>query len=66
METKIVYLDNLSDEKWDLIKRLVPKSKKGGRPPTDRRQGLNAIFYILRSGCSWQMFPKDCLKWQTV
>jgi putative transposase len=66
METKIVYPDDLSDEEWDLIKRLVPKGKNGGRPPTDRRQVLNAIFYILRSGCSWRMLPKDYPKWQTV
>jgi len=66
METKIVYPDDLSDEEWNLIKYLVPKGKSGGRPPTDRRQVLNAIFYILRSGCSWPMLPKDYPKWQTV
>lgn len=66
METKIVYPDDLSDEEWDLIKHLVPKGKSGGRPPTDRRQVLNAIFYILRGGCSWRMLPKDYPKWQTV
>jgi len=66
METNIVYPDDLSDEEWDLIKDLVPKGKKGGRPPTDRRPVLNAIFYILRGGCSWRMLPRDYPKWQTV
>lgn len=66
MDKKIIYPDDLSDKEWDLIKHLVPKGKIGDRPPTDRRQVLNAIFYILRSGCSWRMLPKDYPKWQTV
>ena len=57
MKTNIIYPDDLSDEEWNLIKHLIPKGKTGGRPPTDRRQVLNAIFYILR--CSWRMLPKD-------
>jgi putative transposase len=56
----------LNHEDRFLIKHLVPKGKSGGRPPTDRRRVLNAIFYILRSGCSWRMLPKDYPKWQTV
>jgi len=66
MDKNIVYPDDLSNEEWDLIKNLVPKGKNGGRPPTDRRRVLNAIFYILRSGCSWRLLPKDYPKWQTV
>ena len=66
METNIVYPDDLSDGEWNLIKQLVPQGKSGGRPPTDRRRVLNAIFYVLRSGCSWRMLSKDYPKWQTV
>lgn len=62
METKIIYPDDLSDEEWDLIKHLVPKGKSVGRLPTDRRQVLNAIFYILRSGCNWRMLLKAYLR----
>lgn len=66
MGNNIIYPDDLTDEEWALIKHLIPKGKSGGRPPTDRRQVLNAIFYLLRSGCSWRMLPKDYPKWQTV
>jgi putative transposase len=30
------------------------------------REILNGIFYVLRSGCSWRMLPKDLPRWQTV
>lgn len=66
MNEDIIYPDDLSDEERDLIKHLVPKGKSGGRPPSNRRQIINAIFYVLRSGCSWRMLPKDYPKWQTV
>lgn len=66
MDENIIYPDDLTDEEWKFIKDLVPKGKTGGRPPTDRRRVLNAMFYILRSGCSWRLLPKDYPKWQTV
>ena len=53
------YPSDLSDEQWRIIDRLLPKRLRRGRPPIDRRQVINAIFYVLRSGCQWRMLPGD-------
>ncbi len=39
---------------------------KRGRRPHPRRLILNALFYVLRSGCAWRLLPKDFPPWQTV
>jgi putative transposase len=62
-----VYPTDLTDQQWQLIESLVPPSKAGGRPRTvDMREILNAIFYILASGCAWRMLPHDLPPWSTV
>jgi transposase len=54
------YPTDLSDQQWHVIKSLIPPSKAGGRPRTvEMREILNAIFYILASGCGWRMLPHD-------
>ena len=46
---------------------LIPKSKPGGRPQSvDRREILNAIFYLVRGGIQWRMLPHDFPPWGTV
>jgi len=61
------YPSDLSDAEWDVIRRLLPASKPGGRPrTTDLRAVLNAIFYVLRSGCAWRMLPHDFPPYSTV
>src|SRR5438045_1300783 len=65
------YPTDLTDEEWDQIKALVPVPKSGkakrGRPiKLDRRSLINAIFYVVRSGCAWRLLPKDFGPWQTV
>jgi transposase len=61
------YPSDLTDEQWDLIRPLLPKAHKRGRP---RKAGLrpmvNAILYILCSGCQWRMLPHDFPPWGTV
>lgn len=62
------YATDLTDDEWDILAPLVPqpvKSPKGGRPPTDRREIMNGIRYIIRSGCAWRLIPHDLPKWQT-
>ena len=45
----------------------VPSPNKRGRPRTHcTREILNAIFYVLKSGCSWRLLPKDFPPWETV
>lgn len=57
----------LSDEQWDLIADLFPAPAKTGRPPTDRRRVVDAIFWIMRTGAPWRDLPEDDFcPWETV
>ncbi|HSD85468.1 MAG TPA: transposase, partial [Anaerolineae bacterium] len=61
------YPTDLTDEEWRILEPLAPAIKSGGRPANyTRREILNAILYVLRSGCQWRMFPHDLPNWQTV
>lgn len=65
------YPTDLTDRQWGIIVPLIPPAKSndtvGGKERTaDMREVLNAIFYLLRSGCSWRMLPHDFPKWRTV
>jgi transposase len=53
------YPSDITDAQWALIERHLPVYP-GGRPrKTDLRDVVNAIFYILRTGCQWRYLPKD-------
>src|SRR5436190_14171455 len=57
----------LTDEQWELIEPLIPiKSATTGRPPKDRRQMLNGIFWILGTGAPWRDLPERFGPWQSV
>jgi transposase len=61
------YATDLRDTEWALLEPLVPQPKTGGRPAKwSRRELLNAIFYLLRSGEAWRLLPHDFPPWQTV
>lgn len=61
------YPSDLSDIEWFLFASLIPTAKAVGRPRSVcMREILNAIFYVLRSGCAWRMLPHDFPAWQTV
>ena len=61
------YPSDLSDTEWQIIGRLLPAAKAGGRPrTTELRSVVNAIFYVLRSGCAWRMLPQDFPPFPTV
>lgn len=58
--TGLRYPSDLSDGEWALVAALIPPAKHGGRPRTaDAREVLNAIFYLLSTGCQWRALPKD-------
>jgi putative transposase len=51
---------DLTDEEWQRIEPHLPVSKLGGRPRVHSlREILNAIFYLVRSDCTWRMMPHD-------
>jgi putative transposase len=61
------YPTDLKDGQWANIAHLVPAPKPGGRPAKyNRRDIVNAVFYVLRSGCSWRMLPHDFPAWDAV
>jgi putative transposase len=65
--TRKSYSTDLSDNEWDLLEPFMPAEKVRGRKRTvDLREILNAIFYIIRTGCQWRMLPHDLPAWRTV
>jgi putative transposase len=51
---------DLSDREWERLEPLIPPAKPGGRPrKTDMRSAMNAIFYLLRTGCPWRYLPPE-------
>lgn len=57
----------LTDEQWELVHPILPPRKaKTGRPPSDPRQMLNGILWILRTGAPWRDLPERLGPWQTV
>ena len=61
------YDSDLTDNEYAVLEPLLPCPKRRGRPRSViLREVLNAIFYILRSGCQWRMLPKDFPPYQTA
>ncbi len=61
------YLTDLSDAEWECIEGLLPTPENEGRPRLHcLREILNAIFYVVRSGCAWRLLPHDFPPWKTV
>lgn len=61
------YPSDLTDTQWALIEPLVPAPFKDGRRPKHRRRDLvDAILYVARTGCAWRALPADFPPWQTV
>src|SRR5215204_2661849 len=58
MKPRRSYSSDLSDEEWQILQPLVPEAKPGGRPRIHQtRELLDAIFYVVRGGCAWRLFP---------
>jgi transposase len=54
------YPSDLIDAEWALIAAMIPPARRGGRPrDVNVREVLNAIFYVLLTGCQWKALPKD-------
>ena len=61
------YPSDLTNEQWQLIRPLLPPPSRVGRPrEVCRRQVVNAILYVNRTGCQWRQLPRDFPKWRTV
>ena len=61
------YPSDLTDAEWALVAPLIRPAKHGGRPrKVDVREVLNAVFYVLSTGCQWSALPKDLPPKSTV
>jgi transposase len=60
------YDSDLTDTQWEYLQPMLPKARKRGRPPTDRRLILHAILYVLKGGIPWRLLPANFPPWQTV
>ena len=54
------YPSDLRDAEWARLAPLIPEALPGGRPrKPDMRAAINAILYLLRTGCRWRYLPRD-------
>ena len=60
------YPSDLTDDQWAIIEPLIPVNSVGRPREVDMREVLNAIFYLNRSGCQWDMLPHDLPAKSTV
>lgn len=58
-----VYPSNLSSSHWQYISKFLDVQRHRKH---DLREVMNAILYIVKSGCQWRMLPSDFPKWQLV
>jgi putative transposase len=61
------YPTDLSDDEWHCISPHLPEPAGWGRPKLHGlRAILDAVFYVLKSGCPWRLLPRDFPPWKTV
>lgn len=64
------YPSDISKNGWRQLKKLFtwpePATGKAGRPAADFQEVINAIFYVVKTGCSWRSMPHDLVAWQTA
>jgi transposase len=67
MDTRQPYPSDLTDREWAQVERFIPAPKPGGRPAKyERREIVNALLYLDRTGCQWRALPHDFPPWESV
>ena len=65
--SQLRYPSDLTNEEWALVEPMIPPAKRGGGKRTaDMREVLNAVMYVLSTGCQWRALPKDLPPRSTV
>lgn len=54
----------MTDSQWEIIKTILKKEKY--RNIENKREQINAVFYVVKTGCQWRNLPKDFPNWKTV
>jgi putative transposase len=63
----ILYPCDLTDAEWAQLVPLLPAPARRGRPRSwPLRLLVNALFYVLRTGCAWRYLPREYPPWQTT
>ena len=61
------YPTDLADAEWECLSSHIPAPNERGRPRIhSSRVILDAIFYVLRSGCPWRLLPREFPPWETA
>ncbi len=61
------YRTDLTNEQWELLNPMLPPpASRGRKRKVDLREVLNALLYLLHTGCQWRDLPHDFPAWQTV
>ena len=67
MADRKAYPSDLTDAEWEIMEPLIPEVSENATIPTiPRREIVNGILYMLRSGCPWRLLPNDLPAWGTV
>ena len=57
------YTSDLTDSQWEMIKDFFPV---GNKSKYDKRELVNAVLYLVKTGCQWRNLPSDFPKWKAV
>ena len=60
------YPSNLSDAQWEQLKNFVAPGKMGRPRTVNTREVINAILYVVKTGCQWRALPSDFPHWKNV
>ena len=64
IKVMIQYSTNLTDKRWQVIEKIINTQER--KRKHSLRNIMNAILYLLKTGCLWRMIPKDFAPWQSV
>ena len=63
----MAYISDLTDKQWQLIEDLVGRpDPRGAKPIYERREIIDAILYVNKTGCQWRMLPAHFPPWQNL
>lgn len=62
----MAYPSDLTDKQWQKIEHFFDNGNYGNRQKWDKRLLMNAVLYLLKSGCQWRMLPRDFPPYKTV
>ena len=60
------YPSDLSDKQWDLIKSHFDTGNYGKKRKHSKRELVNAVFYLIKTGCQWRFLPQEYPPWKSV